>query len=348
MYDSETVIYFNHASRSGWSNQRNFLMSHELTARADGQIEYAFREAEGAGWHGLGNPVADGASVEDWTTAAGMEWLIKRSRVRYGDGANQRTIDDSHVLFRSDTKDHLGIVSARYQIVQPREVLGFFRDLARAGGLELSAAGTIYGGRRFWATARIGEASPVSIKDKVGGYLLLSTSADGSLATEARLTSIRVVCRNTLAMARGDGKAAIRVTHRSTFDADAVKRDMGLNTAAWDSFRHSLTRLANKPVVEQQAEEIVAGLFAAQDSQTARDKARDSAGWGKVLTLFTGAAKGSELDGVQGTAYGLLNAVTEYADHHVRAQSAENRFVSSQWGNGAGLKDKALETLLAL
>jgi len=323
-------------------------MSHELTERADGRIEYAFRETDGAGWHGLGNALPEGATIDQWTQAAGMEWLIKRSRVRYGEGASQRTIDDKHVLFRSDTKADLGIVSDKYQIVQPREVLEFFRDLVRAGGLELSAAGTIFGGRRFWATAKIGEASPVSVRDKIGGFLLLSTSADGSLATEARLTSIRVVCRNTLQMARADGKPALRVSHRSVFDANAVKQQMGLNTAAWDSFRHALTRLANKPVVEEQAEEIVAGLFAAQDSQTARDKARDSSGFKKVLTLFTGAALGSELDGVQGTAYGLLQACTEYADHHVRAQSAENRFVSAQWGSGADLKNRALETLLAL
>lgn len=323
-------------------------MSHELTERADGRIEYAFRETDGAGWHGLGNPLPEGAGIDQWVHAAGMEWQIKRSRVRYGEGDSQRIINDKHVLFRSDTKADLGIVSDKYQIVQPREVLEFFRDLVRAGGLELSAAGTIFGGRRFWATAKIGEASPVSIRDKIGGYLLLSTSADGSLATEARLTSIRVVCRNTLQMARADGKPALRISHRSVFDATAVKEQMGLNTAAWDSFRHTLTRLANKPVEERQAEEIVAGLFAAQDSQAARDKARDSAGWSKVMNLFTGAAKGSEFDGVQGTAYGLLNAVTEYADHHVRAQSSENRFASAQWGNGAALKDRALQTLLAV
>jgi phage/plasmid-like protein (TIGR03299 family) len=348
VYDSFSIIHCKHASRVGWHNPRNLNMSHELTERADGRIEYAFRETDGAGWHGLGNALPDGATIDQWTQAAGMEWKIARSRVRYGDAPNQRIIDDKHVLFRSDTKADLGIVSDKYQIVQPRAVLEFFRDLVRAGGLELSAAGTVFGGRRFWATAKIGDASPVSVRDKIGGYLLLSTSADGSLATEARLTSIRVVCRNTLAMARADGKPALRVSHRSVFDADAVKTQMGLNTAAWDSFRHSLTRLANKEVAWDSAQEIVAGLFATQDSQPARDKARDSAGWGKVMSLFAGEAKGSSFDGVQGTAYGLLQACTEYSDHWVRAQSAENRFVSAQWGNGATLKSKAYEALMAL
>ena len=323
-------------------------MSHELTTRADGTVEFAYLQSDGAPWHGLGNPMQAGQSIEDWRKAAGMEWSIGRSRVRYGNETNFRIFDDQHVLFRSDTKDPLGIVSKSYQIVQPAEVLEFFRDIAKAGGLELSAAGTIYGGRRFWATAKIGEAAPTSVVDKVGGYLLISTSADGSLATEVRLTSIRVVCKNTLQFARADAKPALKVSHRSVFDADAVKAQMGLNTAAWDAFKHDLLRLANVPVGSDYAEELIAELFAASKSEDAKDKARETAGFKKVLALFNGQGMGANLDGVFGTANGVLQAVTEYADHHVRARSDEHRFVASQWGGGADLKRRAWDQLLAL
>ena len=122
---------------------------------------------------------------------------------------------------------------------------------------------------------------------------------------------------------------------------------MGLNTAAWDSFRATIVRLANKPVLAEQGEDIVAKLFATAPAPVAVEAAREMAGYGKVLALFAGEGKGATLDGVQGTAWGLLNAVTEYADHHVRARSDENRFVSAQWGPGAALKAKALDALIA-
>ncbi len=323
-------------------------MSHELTQRADGTVEFAYLASDGAPWHGLGNPMQAGQSIDDWRKAAGMDWNIGRSRVRFGDERNFRVIEDQHVLFRSDSKDPLGIVSKSYKVVQPGEVLEFFRDIVKAGGLELSAAGTIFGGKRFWATAKIGEAAPTSVVDKIGGYLLLSTSADGSLATEARLTTVRVVCKNTLQMAREDGKPALRVSHRSVFDAQAVKESMGLNHAAWDAFKHNLVRLANVEMHEEQAAEIVAGLFATGTSQGARDKARETAGFKKVLALFNGAGMGANLEGVFGTANGVLQAVTEYADHHVRARSDEHRFVASQWGGGADLKQRAWDQLIAL
>jgi phage/plasmid-like protein (TIGR03299 family) len=312
-------------------------MSHELTVRADGAVEFAYLASDGTPWHGLGQALEDGTSLDAWREAAGMDWRIKRGIVRFNTDTlgNQADLPDQHVLFRSDTKAPLGVVSSKYKVVQPGEVIEFFRDIARAGGLELSAAGTIYGGKRFWATAKIGEAAPTSVRDTIGGYILISTSADGSLATEVRRTTVRAVCKNTLAMAFGS-QAAVKVSHRSVFDPEQVKDFMGLNTAAWDSFRDNVTRLANLPVIQDEAEDILAKIFGGNETS----------GFKRTLGLFNGEGMGATLDGVMGTRWGLLNAVTEYADHHVRARTDENRFVASQWGAGADLKQRALAALL--
>jgi phage/plasmid-like protein (TIGR03299 family) len=320
-------------------------MAHELTTNQLGQVEFAYLEQDGLPWHGLGQPMPVGASIDEWRSKAGMDWRIQRSEVRFNTSRTEEVLvkmPEQHVLFRSDNHEALGLVSKKYQVVQPSEVIEFFRDIAKAGGLELSAAGTIYGGKRFWATAKIGEASPTSISDKIGGYLLISTSADGSLATEVRRTTVRTVCSNTLAMAMADAHASVRVTHKSVFDPAAVKEFMGLNEAAWAAFKHQVVRLANKPVLIEAAESITADILGGGD------KVHATAGYNKILDLFQGEAKGSELDGVQGTAWGYINAVTEYADWFSRARSQENRFVSAQWGPGADLKQRALDAVLAV
>ena len=320
-------------------------MAHELTTNQLGQVEFAYLEQDGLPWHGLGQPMPVGASIDEWRSKAGMDWRIQRSEVRFNTSRTEEVLvkmPEQHVLFRSDNHEALGLVSKKYQVVQPSEVIEFFRDIAKAGGLELSAAGTIYGGKRFWATAKIGEASPTSISDKIGGYLLISTSADGSLATEVRRPTVRTVCSNTLAMAMADAHASVRVTHKSVFDPAAVKEFMGLNEAAWAAFKHQVVRLANKPVLIEAAESITADILGGGD------KVHATAGYNKILDLFQGEAKGSELDGVQGTAWGYINAVTEYADWFSRARSQENRFVSAQWGPGADLKQRALDAVLAV
>ena len=214
--------------------------------------------------------------------------------------------------------------------------------------MELSAAGTIFGGRKFWATAKIGEASPTSVRDKIGGFILISSSADGSTATEVRRTTVRVVCSNTLAMAMADAKASVRVSHKSVVDPDDVKQFMGLNEAAWLAFRHNIVKMANVEVKKDHAEELTMILLGGDVSPDARVKVASSVAFNKILDLFGGEGKGSMLDGVHSTAWGWVNSVTEYLDHFSRARTNENRFNAAQWGIAADTKNSALKMALDL
>jgi hypothetical protein len=120
-----------------------------------------------------------------------------------------------------------------------------------------------------------------------------------------------------------------------------VKEFMGLNTAAWDAFRATVTRLANIEMHEEHAADVAVQVFGGGE------KVRETAGFKKVMSLFNGDGMGAMMDGVFGTRWGFLNAVTEYADHHVRAHNDQNRFVAAQWGTGAALKARTLELLAA-
>src|SRR3546814_12556175 len=118
---------------------------------------------------------------------------------------------EQKVLYRSDTKAPLAVVSKRFQVVQPGEILEFYRDLTEVGGFELETAGVLREGRKFWALARTGQSVSLKGRDRVDGYLLLATACDGTLATTAQFTSVRVVCKNTLSIALGDRSEERRV-----------------------------------------------------------------------------------------------------------------------------------------
>jgi hypothetical protein len=49
----------------------------------------------------------------------------------------------------------------------------------------------------------------------------------------------------------------------------------------------------------------------------------------KVLALYESHAKGADLASSKTTAFGLLNAVTEYVDHERWARSADYRLESA-------------------
>ena len=307
-----------------------------------------------APWHGLGSQLSPRQPLEIWQREAGMDWTIKESPVRFmadtiGTLGTIHSFPEQKVLYRSDTKAALSVVSQRYQVVQPREVLEFYRDLTEVSGYELETAGVLKGGRKFWALARTGQGSALKGNDQVNGYLLLATSCDGTLATTATPTTVRVVCNNTLTIALDGAPQAIKVPHNTRFDAQAVKRQLGIAVSGWDEFMYRMKYLAERKIRPHEAKNFFLDVLCDIHPNSAVPEALpNERALKRVESLYGGAGRGANLESAQGTAWGLLNAVTEYVDHERRARSNEYRMDSAWFGQGAQLKQKALDTALRL
>lgn len=302
-------------------------------------------------WHGLGHQLPTQQPIEVWAQQAGMDWDIRETPVRFITGAagNLGAIEsfpDNKVLFRSDTNAPLSVVSQRYQVVQPREILEFYRDLTEVSGFELETAGVLKGGRKFWALARTGQSGTLKGKDVSHGYVLLATACDGTLATTAQFTSIRVVCNNTLAVALGNSSNAVKVPHSTSFDAQAVKKRLGISVAVWDDFMYRMKALSERKMKHSEVQNYFLRVFTDHNNKSAG--ATNESALSKTLSLYEGRGKGADLASSKGTAFGLLNAVTEFVDHERRARSVDHRLDSAWFGQGATLKQKALDNAILL
>ena len=303
-------------------------------------------------WHDLGNRLAPKQPIEVWSREAGMDWKILSSPVCYqpqGEQPSPLHFDDHQVLYRSDTNTPLSVVSNRYQVVQPSEVLEFFRDLTEASGFELETAGILKQGKKFWALARTGQTAMLKGRDTVNGFLLLATSCDGSLATIAMPTTVRVVCNNTLAIALSSSVGAVKVPHRTAFNADAVKRQLGIAVSQWDGFMARMKALADRKVKTTEAQRYITRVICdVAPSSPLPSTLSNERALKRIEELFNGSGRGAELAAAKGTAWGLMNAVTEFVDHERRARSQEYRLDSAWFGQGAAIKQRALEQALQL
>lgn len=302
-------------------------------------------------WHGLGNQLSANQPLEVWQKQAGMDWYIKESPVQFTDAVDETqsrliTFPQSKVLYRSDTHAPLSVVSQRYQVVQPREILEFYRDLTEVSGFQLETAGVLKGGKKVWALARTGHSATIQANDVTNAYVLLATACDGTLATTAQFTAVRVVCNNTLAVAIDDSRGAVKVPHSTTFDAEAVKRQLGISVSSWDTFMYRMKMLSERPVKHSEAEAFFRQLFTEprQDVSTQPNERAMS----KALDIYNGRGRGAELGSSKGTALGLLNSVTEFVDHERRARNTDYRLDSAWFGQGAALKQKALDRTLTM
>lgn len=302
-------------------------------------------------WHGLGNKLARHQPIDVWREQAGMDWEVEESEVRYITGNNNvgviNAFPGQKVLYRSDTKAPLAVVSERFKVVQPGEILEFYRDLTAHSGFELETAGVLREGRKFWALAKTGQSMALKGRDRVDGYLLLATACDGTLATTAQFTSVRVVCNNTLRIALGGASGAIKVPHRSHFDADTVKRQLGITVSAWDGFVARMKALAECPVDPDSVEGLLRRVLTYPVAEGKATVVNEQA-LANARALYEGGGRGAMLASSRGTAWGLLNSVTEFVDHHRRARSDDHRRDAAWFGQGAQIKQKAWESVLEL
>lgn len=322
-------------------------MAHEISL-VNGKSEMAFIGDRSKIWHGLGQELTPGSSIETWQREAGMDWDINSSALSYTDqDLTARDFKGKKVLYRNDTRAPLSVVSDRYQVVQPKQVLEFFRSLVNDAGMELSTAGTLFGGKKFWALADTKQKVALNDgRDVIGGYLLLSTSCDGTLATSAQFTSVRVVCNNTLNIAlmggSSDAKQKVSTSHSTIFNPNDFKMQLGLTESAWDKFVHNMEDLTQVSVTPKDAYNLIMSLIAEDDADPSNAEIRTT---NEIHGMFMGSGMGANVAGK--TAYGLLNAFTEYYDHHV-GRIASNRLNSSFWGIGNKKKNEAFATINSL
>ncbi|MDH5548052.1 MAG: DUF932 domain-containing protein [Gammaproteobacteria bacterium] len=322
-------------------------MAHMLDRNVFGRIPMAYVGA--TPWHGLGQQLQAGADIETWKIQAGLDWTINASHVKYTDQYGTiHTMPGQVVLHRSDDNSPLSVVSERYKVVQPEEVIEFYRDLTEAHGYELETAGSLGHGKKVWALAKTGMGKTLKGRDEINNYLLLATACDGSMATRAQFTSVRVVCNNTLSAALRNADNAIKVPHSTKFNADQVKSDLGIVRNSWDEFGDIIDEMSRCRVTPKDAAEVIFDLLKSPSSKTIDDESRRNKNIMREVMTCVARSPGAGLESADGTAWGLLNGITYYVDHKANSRSNDNRLNSAWFGKGATLKDKAFQRVAEL
>ncbi len=134
--------------------------------------------------------------------------------------------------------------------------------------------------------------------------------------------------------------------HSTRFDPKLVKESLGIGLSAWDRFIVDIKQLANRPISPDEAKQYFSDVLREPVMASPDDPV--SRAMQQVTALYAGEGRGALLPGSRGTAWGLLNAVTEYVDHRRRSRSQDHRLDSAWFGQGAQLKENALKHALLL
>src|SRR5215471_13536914 len=329
-------------------------------------------------WHGKGKVLthcltAAQAIVEAEQDFEVEKWPLSASKPS---GAYAIGADGWYATVRTDVEQVLGIVSGQYKVFQNREAFSFMDEVVQQGAAMWETAGCLDGGKRVWMLAKIPKEVKVTNSDVVNTYALLAMGHDGGMAVHVLPTTTRVVCQNTLNIALGAASSKLVIRHTQSLKGKIAlaRQHLGVVHQKVDEFEHQAqvlhavsmkeTQVAGyveqffptkvkpdftdgKALLEtivankQQSSDVMRDLLAAHYAETERIAKRNAGILEQVLANHEG-------DPARGTAWGAFNAVSEYADHQKKYQSADSRLSSVWFGAGNDLKQEAYSAALAM
>jgi phage/plasmid-like protein (TIGR03299 family) len=309
-------------------------MAHELETQ-NGVASFAsFREPA---WHGLGTVFTEEKTTSQMLEAANLNnWNVRLEELTIpsnltSDKSYQYVVRDNPTD-KSQT-DVLGIVGERYTPLQNEELFAFGDNILDGGG-RWETAGSLRGGRVVFGSLALERETildPNGVADKIKTYLLINTSHDGSIAIQASITPVRVVCANTLNVAlnrtkKRDGvKQSFKIRHTQTANGkvQVARETLGLANAYMDEFDKMAHAMIQKEISAKDFNDIILAAYPKPDKDTKGAVKKWENKVDVINDIYTGEYNGM----ISGNAWGAFNALTERLDWYRSARGGNNESI---------------------
>jgi len=293
-------------------------------------------------WHGLGVSVANDLSPAQMMDKAGLDWSVDEVE-SFIDYKGEVIPTGQKSLVRSSDNKILTNVGEGWNPVQNHEAFEFFHEYCLAGDMEMHTAGSLDGGRRVWALAKVNESFDILDGDQVDSYLLFSNPHKYGCAIDVRFTPIRVVCNNTLTLSlASNSKNQVKLNHRTKFDADTVKTTLGIAHDKFAQYKDMADFLGGKRFTQDTLVEYYNTVFPHTyrkdvEVKSADDLTKNGKAAMAVLNTQPGAHFG------EGSWWQALNSITYLTDHQM-GRSQDSRLNSAWFGQNQARKVKAINS----
>ncbi len=312
-------------------------MSHEVEM-IDGVAQMAY--AGEKPWHGLGTEVSNDLAPEQMMEKAGLNWRVIEvpSFINFND---REMPTGQKCLVRETDGKILTTVGKGWNPVQNSEAFKFFNEYVLAGDMEMHTAGSLKGGKNVFVLAKVKESFSINGDDQVDNYLLFSNPHEYGKAIDVRMTPVRVVCNNTLTFSLNSSSVnSIKLNHRSLFDPDMVKQQMGLASEKFAKYKEMAEYLSSKKFSVDNLIKYYNEVFPythrkAASVETVKDLSKN----GRAAYDLLETQPGSNY--AEGTWWQALNSVTYLTDHRM-GRNADSRMQSAWFGINQSRKVKAV------
>lgn len=278
-------------------------------------------------WHGLGTIVKEAPTSHDAIKLAGLDWTVDSKPVFDEEG---KEIEGFKANTRSSDNSILGIVSNKYKIIQNTEAFEFTDNLI-SDEVHYETAGSLRSGKTIWLLAKLPEK--YIIGDKFDPYICFTNNHDGKGAVTVCMTPIRVVCNNTLNLALNSAKRSWSIRHLGDINGKLAeaRQTLALADLYMDNLNKEANRLINVSVTDAELEAIFDELYPIDSNDSNRKKTNIISMKENIFNKYQSA----DISKFKGTAWGVINAVTDFAAHTTPARVTDT-FQENNWGRIIG------------
>ena len=268
-------------------------------------------------WHGLGTYVEGQAmTAAQAIEAASLDWEVMTEPVYWYNLKQWKSpfseIEGKRALIRKDTEEVFAIMSDGYTPVQTRTCFEAMDAVVGSGDATYHTVGSLFGGRRVWMLCKLLGDYKLDNGEKLEAFILLDNSHDGSSSLRMRLTSVRVVCSNTLGSATSS-RAGFAARHTSGIinRVNEARDLLGLSGVYMQRLIEDANRIAEQAWDHAQMKDMTYKLLDLDpEASIQNQRGIKAAAASKMVDLFY-SGKGNNGE----TRWDALNAVTEYLDY---------------------------------
>jgi phage/plasmid-like protein (TIGR03299 family) len=292
-------------------------------------------------------------TAADAIIEAGLDWSVLEQDIFF-QSSNQSTfyqIPNRKALIRSDTLDTLGIFSKGYEVVQNRDAFGMFDEVIGAGEAIYHSAGSLDGGKKVWVMAKLPTDIEIIPNDKVGKFILLTNTHDGSRSLRMSMMAQRFACWNSIsAVLRRTSSTDFVAKHTKNVlnKASEARQILGLADVYYDILAKQIDELVNTRWNTLQTHNYIKDVLGFDDERETQDH-RLVKTYDAVVELLEHPL--NVQGGIKGTKWAAFNAFTHYIDHErpvrvgQRDDRNEKRLENSWFGRGESLRQRAYDHL---
>jgi len=314
-------------------------------------------------WHGEGKKLNQPANFEEAILVGGLDWEVGMVPLCTAEDPPSPVTSRLAIVRQDRPNGHpkrvLGVAHKGFRPLQNREGIRIFDSIFGKGKRVYHTGGYLGAGEVVWAMAELPKNITVTAKDQVKTYSLFTNSHNGSIAIDFRLTTVRVVCQNTLSLAlkEKDKRTFFKRAHQGNYEGlqQEVESFFADTLKAADELEVRFKQMIERKFDDDLIKAYLENLFP-EPTKPAR-AVIDS----RVMNLYLARVnkvkearrqisglrlngKGSDIKGVKESLWGTFNAVLEFVDHYEK--NSGNNIASNLFGRGAALKRKAYDQAL--